>query len=564
LLRGFLKQVIAARHENQARSLLERGLRSLSQRNLEDAERAFVDASRVAPQMAEPRRQLGRLLARTGKLQQAREALLGALNIDPRLAGAYGDLGNVLQLLGRGEEARSNYERGLALDPGDAVAWNNLGILYRDAGRSDDARAALRKALRLRPDLPDAVRSLVNLEPQEEDRSLLRELAALNPELSYLHAALGFLVLTEDLDPGKALSHLDEAIGLGCDDDDVHHNRGIALQDLGRIEEAIASYERAGTATARWHRSLALLLLQRFDLAWEDYELRLQHDPAAAASAHPSWLGASETEGSLLICREQGLGDEIMFASCLPDVMRVAPRCIVQCDTRLVRLFQRSFPAARIVPSDRGVPAAEPGLAPVSAQIRMGSLPRLYRRSRRDFPRHDGYLRADPMLVRSWRDRLEGLGKGLKIGVSWRGGTSRSRRHLRTVPFADLLPLLREGGAHFVNLQYDASEAEVRDLAALHGAGIVHWQEAIDDYDQTAALVCALDLTISACTAVVHLAGALGRPVWVLAPNVPEWRYGASGESMPWYPSARIFRQPAPGAWREVVHAAAASLRSGI
>ena len=174
-------------------------------------------------------------------------------------------------------------------------------------------------------------------------------------------------------------------------------------------------------------------------------------------------------------------------------------------------------------------------------------------------PIYTGYLRADPERIGFWRARLDALGPGPKIGISWRGGTAATRTAQRSLGPADLLPLLGFPVGGFVSLQYDADAAEVAALPT--GGSAVHfWDDALRDYDETAALVCALDLVISVCTAVIHLTGALGRPVWVLVPSIPEWRYGVAGTEMPWYPSARLFRQPPGAAWSVVTREVADAL----
>ena len=186
-----------------------------------------------------------------------------------------------------------------------------------------------------------------------------------------------------------------------------------------------------------------------------------------------------------------------------------------------------------------------------------------YRRSLADFPRHSGYLKADPVRTHEWRGRLHALGPGLKIGLSWRGGTPVSRVALRSIPLEAWTRLFALAGVRFVSLQYtEGAAAETAALARAGGPVVTHWQDAIDDYDETAALVSALDLTISVCTSVVHLAGALGRPVWVLAPQAAEWRYGTRGETLPWYPSARVFRQHESGDWEAVMRRVASELHA--
>jgi hypothetical protein len=192
----------------------------------------------------------------------------------------------------------------------------------------------------------------------------------------------------------------------------------------------------------------------------------------------------------------------------------------------------------------------------------MGSLPLYLRKREEDFPRHPGYLKADPARVAYWRQRLAGLGTGLKVGISWRGGTSKTRIRSRSIPLADWLPVLQQHGVDFVSLQYGDVADELEQLQQQHGIALPHWQDAIDDYDETAALVSALDLVVSVCTAVIHLSGALGREVWILTPATPEWRYTFHGDSLPWYPSSRLYRQAVIGEWSPVFHRVAAALQA--
>jgi hypothetical protein len=251
-----------------------------------------------------------------------------------------------------------------------------------------------------------------------------------------------------------------------------------------------------------------------------------------------------------------------MFASCLHDLAGAARHCIIECAPKLKDLFERSFPAATVYAAteERSVPDALRAQG-IDFEVPIGSLPLYYRRSIDDFPPHRGYLQAAPERVAAWRAMLGALGDGLKVGLSWRGGTHDSRGPLRSIDLDGLLPILNVAGVRFVSLQYSPeAPAELDALRREHDVHVMHWPEAIADYDETAALVSALDLTITVCTAVAHLAGALGRSVWILAPHSPEWRYGAAGEGMAWYPSARVFRQQAHGEWTPVVASVAALL----
>jgi hypothetical protein len=251
-----------------------------------------------------------------------------------------------------------------------------------------------------------------------------------------------------------------------------------------------------------------------------------------------------------------------MYASCVPDLVACAGQAIVECDPRLTRLMRRSFPAIEVRPAAH---ADDPrAKATWDWEIPMGSLPRVFRSSASAFPRTPGgYLRADPVRVAEWRQRLRSLGRGPLIGISWRGGLPHSRRALRSIEpetFAGCLPVT---DAVLVSLQYGESAAELERLRAASGKSIHHWPEVIADYDETAAVVSALDVVISVCTSIVHLAGALGARALVLVPQVAEWRYGRRGEHMPWYDGVRLIRQRKLGEWQPVLNEVSNALAGG-
>lgn len=345
-------------------------------------------------------------------------------------------------------------------------------------------------------------------------------------------------------------------------------NLGATLQDLGRLDEAITCYERSmalnpSNPVPRWHRSLAYLLDGRFDLGWPDYELRtLNNDLQTGAAAFPRWTGGAAPDQTVLIFGEQGLGDEIMFASCLPDAIARVKHAVVHCHPKLETIFRRSFPASTVTSGALlDALALYPDDAPlIDAALPSGSLPYVLNRDQKHFPAAQPYLRADPQDVVTWRQRLAELGPGLKIGLSWRGGTTGTRQSLRSLQLDDWLPVLRQPNTHFINLQYSDVGAEITQLAQRRGIHINHWQDAIDDYDQTAALVSALNLVISVQTAVIHLSGALGQRTWVLVPACPEWRYQRHGTRMPWYANVTLYRQTVPLDWRETIERVATDL----
>jgi len=238
---------------------------------------------------------------------------------------------------------------------------------------------------------------------------------------------------------------------------------------------------------------------------------------------------------------------------------------VLECDTKLEAIFQRSFPQCAVVSRQRTlandwVTRLEPK---PDLQAAAGSLARCFRRSIEEFPAHRGFLKADPGSVSGWRATLEGLGPGLKIGLSWQGGVGYTGKTRRSLSLEQLLPVLRLPGIQFVNLQYTDARQEMSELESRHSVRVHHWQQAIDDYDQTAALVCALDGVLTVCTAIVHLTGALGRPALVMVPFGADWRYGATGERMAWYPSVRLLRQQRVAEWNDVLHEVSRRLLAG-
>lgn len=506
----------------------------------------------------------GMASARSGDDEGARRDLERALGIDPAVPDGWISLGDVRRRQAGLDEALACYRTALAIAPASPSALLSLGRALREAGRLDEAISHLRRAYELAPQaegaLRDLVGALVQLDNCDKALSVAADAVAREPSSCESNLVLGFAYLKLH-DPERALACFETARRMRPDHADLHDLRGSAYQELGRLGDAFESYDRAlalrpDFSLAAFHRALARLLSGDFERGWEDYELRrLSGERAPRANASPSWDGSPLAGRTLLVFREQGLGDEIMFASILPELIGMAGRCILECEPRLRAIFGRSFPGATVFASleDRSIPYRI-GRRGIDLEIGIGSLPRFLRRRAADFPRHAGYLKADPERIARWRQRLAQLGPGLKVGISWIGGVRQTRRALRSLALDRWLPILGVPGARFVSLQYtgDAGE-ECAALKARHGMRVEHWAEAVDDYDETAALVCALDLVVSVCTTLVHLGGALGRPVWVMAPYSPEWRYGFAGETMPWYPSVRIFRQPAFGQWESVI-----------
>lgn len=493
----------------------------------------------AAPDDADLNYRMGLLHLAEGDAAGALDYFHLALHYAPDLFPACAARVRALLALGRSSEEAGAYREFLRANPGHPAAAYALAVCHHVRGEYASALELLRPLADRRPPDRDACNLLGLILGREfgqfeEGERLLRLALEPDPLWPVALCNLGWILL-EKGDYVQGLKLLDAALQRDPDDHETRLLRSYMNLKRGEFEQGWRDYE------ARHHSRFAINPPYRF----------------------AQWDGAPAGGKTLLIYGEQGFGDQIMFASCFHEAIERAGRCIIECDPRLVALFRRSFPSAVIAASvPSGERAARTARAQaVDCQIPMGSLPGFFRNRWEEFPRHAGYLRAAPERIAYWRARLDALGPGPKIGLSWRGGVPATRRHLRSLGLAEFLPLLRLP-AKFVSLQYGNCTDDLDTLRRDHGVLLPHWQDAIEDYDETAALVCALDLVISVCTAVIHLAGALGKPVWILVPAVAEWRYLDEGEKLPWYPSARLFRQKEPGRWQDVIGQIAEQLQA--
>ena len=254
-----------------------------------------------------------------------------------------------------------------------------------------------------------------------------------------------------------------------------------------------------------------------------------------------------------------------MFASCVGEIAAWAERCVIECDPRLVPLFERSFPTAHCIAKE---PTARPGPSHVDVdlQVPIGSLPRFLRTSAAAFPQRHSYLTPNRQQQTRWRERLAALGTGLKVGISWRGGKDAETRRKRSTDLHDWSDVLGAEGVCFINLQYGETADEIHSLQRQRQL-IVNDLDGVDplvDLDGFAALISALDLVISVDNANVHLAGALGVRVWTLLPLASDWRWLLDRDDSPWYPSMRLFRQVPGGDWQHLFSRVAAELKSEV
>lgn len=485
-------------------------------------------------QNAEALHLLGTALDAQGRYAEALEPLQRALGLAPERADFLVTLGNVCCHLGADEDAVTLYRQALALDPDTTGIPKNLG-------------QALRR-----------------LEQFEESVAVLREALERHPEDAGLHAALA-ATLGEAENFDEAHGHYQQALELDPGNGETHANLG----DLGRIDEALDHYARAvallgpdspGGIGAEVNRAPALVLAGRYGEGWDSYERRLDlPDFLPPFDLPPRWDGEPLEGRSILVHDEQGIGEIIMFATCLPDLMATGARISLHCDPRLESLLARSFPEIRVVGHHgQRLEGVKPGDADFS--LPMGSLPRYFRRHETDFPQRNSILRADPAKTATWRKRFAEMGPGIKIGTAWSGGVTAWDKWRRTTLLEEWLPVFRVPGTRFISFQRGDTTEERKALESEHGVVIDELTESSGSIDDFAACVNALDLVISMTATVVHVGGGLGKPVWPLISRVPNLHYGLSGVTSPWYPSMTLLRQEHGQSWAEVLEDAATKL----
>jgi hypothetical protein len=429
---------------------------------------------------------------------------------------------------GRLAEAEASYRRALALDPRQAKAHNNLGAVLHMQGRLDEAIASYRRALELDPALPQASQNLAAI--------------SADPALAQ-RAVDGYL------------RHLREH----PEDAEAHNNLGKAYRELSMHRQALASFREAvrlapHRAEPRYSLAMELLLAGEYREGWQEYEWRWQVKAGQPPKRHadrPLWNGAPLAGKTLLLHAEQGLGDTIQLVR-FAD--RAASRCgavILECHSTLVALLRDVRGLAKVVAQGDALPRFD-------AQLPLMSLPRVLDLDL-DSVSHPAYLAADRGKTARMRDVLQ-AGARLHVGLVWAGRSDLWDDRKRSIGLAALAPLAEAEGAAFYGLQKGDAASQAAHPPA--GLRFVDCSAQLADFSDTAAFAANLDVVISVDTSVAHLAGALGRPTWVLLPRPPDWRWLLGREDSPWYPSVRLFRQESPGDWAGVAARVAQALRA--
>lgn len=499
-----------------------------------------------------------------------------ALRSSPENGALWRALGMAHELRQEFDQATLAYERALQLMPEDTAIAGDLGRLAHRLGMLPQAVQLLSAHLQARPDDRDAINTLACVLRDQHDYgaaiALLQDAITKAPDAAALWNTLG-TVLSARGDGETARTFFLEALRLDPRHPGVRYNLACAELDLGEVDAALADCEQALAETAEPHeratigfaRATMLLCAGRLGEGWDAYEARF--DPNLPDSPvfeiELPRLPEGPTSGRVLVVGEQGVGDEILFASLLPDLAVEGVEVAVAVDPRLVGLFARSFPGVSMVPHatqrDKGrrrrwvpdPPAAD-------AWTPMASLARRYRRALDAFPDRRGYLHPAPECIAYWQGWLSAH-RGLKIGLLWKGSSAAGARTLQYCPFAELEPVLKTPGVTFVNLQYgdsatEQAEAQAMGVSMLQPPGL----DLRNDLDDLAALCAALDVVIGPANATTNLAGACGAEAWFLTAPAPWTHLG--GPSPPWYSQARAFTARRHGEWAQAVGELAVAL----
>lgn len=420
------------------------------------------------------------------------------------------------QRSGRLREAISSFRQAAELRPNDPVIHNNFGVALSMARKFDEAIVQFRRAIKLKGDFAAAYSNL---------GGALREMGKLEETVVALNSALR-------MSPSTLSSYI---------------NLGMTLVDMGEIDQAVSVYDQCLSinpdfARAHWNRSLLYLLRGDFQRGWAEYEWRWRFPESIKNRqyAQPRWDGGAMDGKTIYIYPEQGFGDMIQFLRFLPEVVARGGKIILESPPELLRLFQNLPGLERIILA---------GETPEDFDVHcpLMSLAGILGATADSIPGAAVQLKADEQLARQWGQRFDASDDRLRVGLAWAGRPTHNSDRKRSMKLAEFAPLASVGGVAFYSLQKGEAAAQIAQ--APPDFRLTDWTTELNDFAETAALIQHLDLIVSVDTAVVHLAAAMGKPVWVLLSRIPDWRWMLDREDSAWYATVRLFRQQGPGKW---------------
>jgi tetratricopeptide (TPR) repeat protein len=584
----ILLQITARERKNfDANHLL--GIVSTELNKFEQAEKFFKTSLSINANYPPLYKNYGFFLTKAKQFDKAIEQLNVALRLSPNFALAYSDRGNALEKLNKLDEAIADYNRAIALAPGVFGFYNNRGGAFLrkkeffqaladfkraiqlnpnfadshcghgnvlvDLKRYEEALAAHEKALSLEPDLEDAWlgrgNALVGLRRYDDALAAYEKALSLKPDLENAWVGRGHaLVGLKRCD--DALATYEKALSLKPDLENAWLGRGNAFAGLKRYDDAFAAFDKAveldpAFAQAHYNEGLVRLSLGEMERGWAKNEYRWETHQFRDANRNfvqPLWLGDSDIrDKTILLHAEQGLGDSVLACRYVPKVAALGAHVILEVQSSLKSLLGGLQGVSMLI--GRGDPIPQ-----FDVQCPLMSLPLAFQTTIATIPNMVPYMAVRDNAVEKWRSKLST--QKLKVGIAWAGNPDFGGDRDRSILLQNILPVTRIDGIEYFSLQKDLRKGDNEILNT--NPHLVRIDEEINDFQDTAAIMMCLDLVISSDTSVVNLAGALGRPVWVLLPLVPDWRWLLDHNDTPWYPTARLFRQAKAGDWIRVVN----------
>jgi tetratricopeptide (TPR) repeat protein len=566
---------------------LRQGLAMHQHGRLVEAEHCYEEVLRAAPKHFDALHLLGVLALQTGRPERGVGLIAKAIEINPNVAGVHSNLANglkdlnrldealasygsaialkpdyaeaynnrgiTLQALNRLDTALADYEKAIALKPDYAEAYNNRGVVLQAQNRSDEALASFDKAIAFRPNYPEAFNNRGNAlkDLKRFDRALASYDTATMLRPGYAEAYNNRGLALQDLKHfDAARASFDKAVALKPDYAEAYNMRGMLLQETARFDAALASFDKAialkpDYAEAYTNQGLCLLRTGHLEQGWRRFEWRkkLQDAFGARSFSQPLWLGEKDISNKILFVHwEQGLGDTLQFYRYGKLLKARGIKVAMSVQEPLFPLLKQADPDIRLINQDE-VPAEFDYHCPLL------SLPLALQTTLETIPSQERYIFADQQRRREWDNRLP-LRTKPRIGIAWSGGIKHKNDHNRSIDLAAIAPLL-SADAHWVSLQKELRDGEAARLAQIQK--ITSYHAELKDFSDTAAVIDLLDLVITVDTSIAHLAGAMGKPVWILLPYNSDWRWLLDRDDSPWYPTARLFRQDITRSWKSVM-----------
>ncbi len=549
------------------------------------------------PQIASYHYNLGVLYAESQQQENACRCYRNVLALQPDNAQALNNLGVLLQNTGQTQEAMDCYQKAIQIDPKQVNAYNNLGNICKEKNQYSQAIAYYQKAIATNPNYVQAYANMAAVYGKQRNFAkaieLFEKALAIAPQHADIHANMAS-ILTDANQVTDAIKHLQIALRIKSNDPDLLGKYVTTLVRARKFTDAETkiqqllklapqyppSYLIAGMcyvqqtkftqaeqmfkhalsldsecANAHFYYSMVLLTKGHFSQGWQEFEWRWQKPDFTSQKrdfAQPLWDGKPLNGKTLLVHTEQGIGDSLQFIRLLNKVKAFGDSIILECEPVLETLFRRSFSLKQVVNKTQKLPKFD-------THIPLLSLAKLFNITLETIPKDTPYLQADAELCAHWAEQFKQY-SGCKIGIVWAGNPQHSNDYNRSMPFATIKPLLTVPNTHFFSLQKLLFGKESHKLPLY--TQMIDLDPYLKDFDASAAIIENLDLVISVDTATAHLAGALGKPTWILLPFSPDWRWLLERDDSPWYPSAHLFRQTKPGDWATVIAKVVDSLRA--